>query len=372
MGLMLSTDDGAVGQSPTVTIVFLVYNRREELRESLRHTLVESDYEPGRVDVIVVDNASTDGSAAMVRAEFPQVRVMVRSENIGVSGWNEGFAAARGDYVLALDDDCYLPSDGLKRAVAAAHEHEADLVSFRVASTHDHEYVFTDKYRTGLFTFWGCAVLMRREVVAALGGYDPEIFVWANELEFMLRFFDRGFCHLHLPEVTAQHMKAPPIEDEDPSGWRGHRINARHFAYIAGKLLWPRDATEACIALLTRNIRDALREDPGAIRAVPSTVRGFVHGLRYRDPVSNAELSRFYRRNFETFASPWWVSRTAGQLVRALPRDIARAVFTDRPRPKDVGRRGQYFDERPDLYPERATVLRFDRADHGERRTSHR
>ncbi len=106
-----------------MTIVFLVYNRREELRESLER-MRASDY-GGEVDYIVVDNASTDGSGDRVREEFPDVRLMTHAKNVGVSGWNIGFAEARGDWVLALDDDCYLPPDGLRRAIAAAGEHAA-------------------------------------------------------------------------------------------------------------------------------------------------------------------------------------------------------------------------------------------------------
>jgi GT2 family glycosyltransferase len=337
---------------PSVSIVFLVYNRREELRESLRRMLFESDYDSDRVDVIVVDNASTDGSAAMVREQFPEVQLMVRDRNCGVSGWNEGLAAARGEFVLALDDDCYLPPDGLRRAVAAAEEQDADLVSFRVVSTHDPEHVFTDKYRTGLFTFWGCAVLMRRSVVEALGGYDPEIFVWANELEFTMRFFDRGFRHLHLPEVAAWHMKAPG-SGENRIEERGYRINARHFAYIAAKLMRRRDAAEAFVALLARDIRDCLRKDRVAIKAVPDTVRGFIHGLRHREPLQNAELSRFYRHNFESFASPWWLSRPPSRLIRELPRELLRG------RPLEVGRWDEFFDDRSTFYPDQPQTLEF-------------
>src|SRR3954470_16045342 len=153
----------------TVTIVFLVHNRRDELRTSLRKMLAESDYPADRVDAIVVDNASTDGSAAMVREEFPAVRVIERCENVGVSAWNDGFAVARGDWVLALDDDCYLPPDGLRRALAAAGERRADLVSFSVRSSIESSYRFDiDAYRTGLLTFWGCAALLRREVLQEL------------------------------------------------------------------------------------------------------------------------------------------------------------------------------------------------------------
>lgn len=351
-GMSRNGNAAAAGEWPTVTIVFLAYNRREELRESLQRMLFESDYERERVDVIVVDNASTDGTAEMLREEFPQVQLIVRDRNNGVSGWNDGLARARGEWVLLLDDDCYLSADGLSRAVRAGEAEQVELVSFKVVSTEKPEWVFSEKYRTGLFSFWGCAVLMRREVIKALGGYDPEIFVWANELEFLLRFYDRGFKHLHCPQIVAHHMKDPG----DGSGFdvRSYGINSRHFAYIAGKLFRPRDAFEAFIALLARNVRDGLRRDRGAFTVLPGTVRGFAHGLRHREPLRKPELSRFYRRNFESFASPWWLSRPLPELVRALPRELFSG------RPENVGRRDEFFDERGPLYTaDRPETLQF-------------
>jgi len=354
----VSTRADSQQRTANVTIVFLVYNRREPLRESLRRMLEESDYDRERVDVIVVDNASDDGSAAMVEEEFPDVRVIRRAQNCGVSGWNDGFAVARGDWVLALDDDCYLPPDGLRRALEAAEERKADLVSFSVRSSFDDEYRFDATYRTGLLSFWGCAVLARREVLQALGGYDPEIFVWANELELMLRFFDRGYRHLHLPEVTAVHMKAPgnwPHGFDLPS----YRINAKHFAYIAAKLLRPRDAVQALIALLANSTRDGVRLDRNAFKALRPALAGFVHGLRQRDPVANPEVSRAFRNNFESYASPWWLTRPVGELVRSLPREVVRGDVNRARREAPPGRREQYFSERARYYPKSADTLEF-------------
>jgi GT2 family glycosyltransferase len=328
---------------PSVSIVFLVYNRCEELRESLSRTL-SSDYDTELLEVIVVDNASTDGSAAMVAKEFPQVKLIQREVNCGVSGWNDGFSAARGHYVLALDDDCYLPASGLTRAVTAAEGFEADLVSFAITSPDDPDYRFNEGYRTGLLSFWGCAVLVRRRVLERLHGYDPEIFVWANELEFMLRFFDAGFRHLHMPEVVAVHMKDTSGNWTDFYSSPSYCINGRHFAYIAAKLLRPRDAIEALLARLAVHVRDAARIDRAALKALPHCMRGFVHGLRCRNPVTNVELSRVYRRNFESFASPWWLSRP-------LP-DVVRGV-------RGPGRRDRYFTERSRYYPGAAATLEF-------------
>jgi GT2 family glycosyltransferase len=313
----------------SVTIVIVVFNRREELREVLRRMTEDSDHEP--VDVVVVDNASEDGSAAMVREEFPAVRVIERDTNIGAPAWNDGFDVAQGDYVLILDDDCYLPPDGLRRAVVAAEANDAALVSFRVVSTHDPDFVFTDRYPTGLLSFWGCACLVRRDALRDGGGYDRELFMWANELALTIRVLDSGYRHLHLPEVVAQHMKRP--DTGEGFDVKGYRTNSRNWAYVAGKLLRPLDAAAALAGLLYRSVRHALRRDRRALVGVPLGLRGFAHGLRHRRPV-NRELSRFYRRNFHSLANPLRMTRPFG--------DTASFVAA-----------------RPEVYPRQAAVLDF-------------
>lgn len=341
--------------SPSVTVAFLVYNRREELRESLGRMLV-SDYD-GQVDYVVVDNASEDGSGNMVREDFPDVQLISRERNVGVSGWNVGFAAARGDWVLALDDDCYLPPDGLREAVAAAERHSADLVSFRVTSTHDRSHFFDDEWNAGLFGFWGCAVLVRAPVVKELVGYDPEIFVYSNETEFTIRLLDRGYRHLHYPKVVAQHMKKP-AEWKPPAetDMRPRRINNHHHGYTVAKLLQPRDAVGALVAMVATELRDGFRLNWRCAVAAPHVVRGFVHGLRHRQPV-RPEVSRCYRRNYWTFASPWWLSRSPLDVARALPREIAGRRVVDGRRPATPSRRDEYFASRARYYPDGPGVL---------------
>ena len=87
----------------------------------------------------------------------------------------------------------------LRGAVPAeADDHES---GHGEEQTEEPGHRFDLQYRTGLLTFWGCAALVRRQVLERIGGYDPNIFVWANEVEFMLRFYEAGFRHLHMPEV---------------------------------------------------------------------------------------------------------------------------------------------------------------------------
>ena len=79
----------------------------------------------------------------------------------------------------------------------------------------------------------------------------------------------------------------------------------------------------ALIALVATEIRDGVRLNWRCAVAAPHVVRGFVHGLQYRDPV-RPEVSRFDRMNYWKFAPPWRLSRPPGALLHALPREIIR------------------------------------------------
>src|SRR5262249_43982089 len=152
----------------------LARNREKELAVVLEQ-IRKLAYD-GPLEVIVVDNGSTDGTRAMLSAQ-PDVRVILRPENEGVSAWNHGFNAATGEWLLVLDDDCYLEPGGLTKAIAAAQADRADLVSFLVRDPQRPGFVFNRLYNTGLLSFWGCAVLMKRSVISAVGGFDPRILV---------------------------------------------------------------------------------------------------------------------------------------------------------------------------------------------------
>ncbi len=86
----------ATGGSPRVIAVMVTYNRQQLLLEALAAVLAQSRAPDS---VIVVDNASTDGTAAAVRAQFPSVRVAGLARNTGGAG---GFAYGM---ALALDGD---------------------------------------------------------------------------------------------------------------------------------------------------------------------------------------------------------------------------------------------------------------------------
>ncbi len=329
------------GQLPFVTVNFLAYNRREPLRDSLTQ-IRALDYPADRIEVVVVDNASTDGTAAMLRQDFPWVRLVELPENVGTSGWNRGFELGRGDYFLVLDDDCYVSGPDLRRAVAAAELSRADLVSFQVRSDIEDGWYFTDDgFRPGLLGFWGCSALVSRRAIERVKGFDPGIFFGSHEPEFLLRLLDRGLRHLYLPDVVAVHMKGPVS-----FALGRYRMLAYNYAYMAAKLFRARDAALAIFNLLLGVALAVVHETPAVALSVREITAGLARGLRAREPAS-AEVSRAYRENYLPYSNPLRFLRSPTERLRRTGEDENR-------------RFEQWRDERRDFYPDRAVVLRFD------------
>jgi GT2 family glycosyltransferase len=322
---------------PLITVAVLAYNRRDMVAVTLGKVFGALDYPADRLEVIVVDNASTDGTAEMVRERFPQARVLRSEENVGIASLNRAFEQARGEWVLVLDDDCYMEGDGLRRAVAEAASRDADLVSFSVDSSEPGQ-VFSDFYCTGMLLFWACSVLFSRRAIERLGGFDGRMFIWGNEVEFTMRLLDAGLTHLHMPDVRSVHMKPLPGLTE-----HFNTRNLRNLAYVAGKLLRPADAAVAAWNLVVQALISALRYRGFAGGAL-AVLEGFRAGLAVRRPVRPA-VSRLYRRNFIEFSSQ----------VRLWPR--LRHVLVDRGRP-GTDFRHAYWSQRPRLYPPHGAAIR--------------
>ena len=86
-----------------VSVVVLTYNRREEVLRTLTHLAALAERPP----IIVVDNASSDGTAQAVARTFPHVEVLRQSRNLGAAGRNAGVERAGTPYVAFSDDDTW-------------------------------------------------------------------------------------------------------------------------------------------------------------------------------------------------------------------------------------------------------------------------
>jgi GT2 family glycosyltransferase len=118
-----------------VSIIIVNWNTRDILRDCLNS--VYGNTKGLEIEVIVVDNASGDGSAEMVRPEFPEVRLIANSDNKGFAAANnQGIKAARGRYVLPLNSDTIVLDDAIARVVCIADDNpEAAVIGCRVLNS---------------------------------------------------------------------------------------------------------------------------------------------------------------------------------------------------------------------------------------------
>lgn len=176
--------------NPLVTVNILSFNRKEELRNTLEKVYGQ-DYK--NIEVIVVDNASNDGSTEMIDRDFPNVILIKMQKNIGIAGWNEGFKIAKGEYILVLDDDSYPHDNSLQRGVQILmNKSEIGIVAYKVYNNRI-EKSETEKFLDEPFFFVGCGALIKRGVIEEVGLFNEQYFIYLHELDYSARCYDIGF-----------------------------------------------------------------------------------------------------------------------------------------------------------------------------------
>lgn len=204
--------------TPTVSIAILNYQRRDVLRGALESARTQR----GPVlEVLAVDNASTDGSVEMVRREFPDVRVVALEENVGAAARNAGVAAAKGEIVVTLDNDVRLTTpDDVDRLLAVFARHpRAAVVNFMILGPdgrlsrrdwcHPRDPdVWAEREFPTTYVLEGASAC-RREAFLAAGGYWPPFFIGHEGLDLALRLLDRGHDLVYTPAVRVRHLVEP-------------------------------------------------------------------------------------------------------------------------------------------------------------------
>jgi GT2 family glycosyltransferase len=197
---------------PLVTVNILSFNRKEELRITLTKVF-EQDYK--NIEVIVVDNASEDGTQQMVQIDFPAVKLILLKKNIGIAGWNKGFEAAKGEYVLVLDDDCYPEKTAVGNLVDEfENKPKLGALAFNVFNVYPNNKIeifpggWVPKTKNDIEDWsllLGCAFAIRREL------FVKDLFVSAyfinfHELPIVLHIFNNGYRIKFSNNLVAHHF----------------------------------------------------------------------------------------------------------------------------------------------------------------------
>ncbi|MBU1095473.1 MAG: glycosyltransferase family 2 protein [Bacteroidetes bacterium] len=216
-----------------VTINILSFNRKEELRNTIKNVMMQS-YK--NIEVIVVDNASTDGAPDMVKEEYPQVKLIRLKKNIGVSGWNEGFKAAAGKFVLVLDDDSYPSEHAIRNGVdLLALNKKTGVIAYSIYNTRI-ENSETEEFKDTPSLFVGCGALIRKEVLRKVGLFNELIFIYLHELDFSARVYNAGFFIKYLSNSTVFHKQSLKSRDNSPdpfnSGFRFYNYFVSYYIFL--------------------------------------------------------------------------------------------------------------------------------------------
>jgi GT2 family glycosyltransferase len=224
-----------------VDVILVSWNTRDLLRSCIGSLVGGSHQRLARV--IVVDNASSDGSAAMVLSEFPRVDVIASGTNTGyAAGNNLGLNAATGSYVLLLNPDTEIPAGAVDTLAGFLDEHPGagvvapQLVGFdgqiqrSCRSFPSPGALFYEKLGAsrlarifpGLGAYrmagWahdterqvdqpmGTALMVRRQAVHDVGGMDEQFPLFFNEVDWLYRIKHAGWEVWFTPSARVRHL----------------------------------------------------------------------------------------------------------------------------------------------------------------------
>ncbi len=264
---------------PDVSVIIVSWNAKEHLQNCLR-----SLNDPGcryKQEVIVVDNASTDGTVDLVEEQFPEVTLIKNSGNLGFARANNiGIRASSGGYVCLINSDVILldncigklmrfmgshPSAGLvgpkilnpDRTLQASCRHFPAIWN-NVCQALGLNYLFR---RSAFFSepfmkYWahdkvrkvdvitGCFWMVRRKAIDEVGLLDEDFFIYGEDIDWCRRFHDAGWDVMFYPETEAIHFggasssNAPvkfylEMQKADIKYWRKHHGRTGEISYRA-------------------------------------------------------------------------------------------------------------------------------------------
>jgi GT2 family glycosyltransferase len=188
---------------PMVTFLISTFNRRDVLLRTLGE-LREIDRRCGLVtQIIVVDNASRDGTAHAVACAFPQVTLIRQRTNQGACAKNAGLAVARGEFVIFLDDDSYPTVGSVRRMVQHFFaDPKLGAAIFDVTLPDgSHE---SSAYPSVVI---GCGTGFRRAALQQVGGLPRDFFMQAEEYDLSLRLLKQHWAIRRFDDLHVRHLK---------------------------------------------------------------------------------------------------------------------------------------------------------------------
>jgi GT2 family glycosyltransferase len=226
-------------------------------------------------EVIVVDNASPDGSAMVVKTQFPDVKLIALTQNLGFSAAvNAGANVASGELLLLLNPDAYLDTMSLPAMAQLLEERqEVVAVGFRQIDTHrefqlsfglwptvatellrcvvqrrlDAKQLFLGRMLDRLLRqpqevgfVAGSSLLVRRSAFDAIGGFDEGFFLYFEDIDFCMRLRVAGGRVFYDPRFTVMHHRGQSANTQSQLARQAYRRSQHYFWRKHGGLITSR------------------------------------------------------------------------------------------------------------------------------------
>ncbi len=274
---------------PAVSFVISTFNRREILLRTLGE-LEHCGLDSARFEILVVDNASHDDTAAAIAERFPHVRVFKLTANRGSCAKNIAIGHARGQFIVFLDDDSY-PMPG---SMARMFEHFSMDPELGAA-------VFTVTLPDGSRecsaypdVFIGCGTAFRREALDEVGLLPEDFFMQAEEYDLSLRLLQAGWEIRTFGDLHVAHLKTPNAR----RSWRTMRLDVRNNFVVATRY-FPREWMPRFTFDWMKRYRDIAAAKQQRSAFWIGLAQGAVANLRpgSRRPITPDVFERFTRIN---------------------------------------------------------------------------
>ena len=285
-------------QTPLASIIIPHLNGKQHLDDCLNALRAQSRQD---FEIILVDNGSSDGSQATVRAHFPEARLLELGANHGFTGaCNAGYAVAQGELIILLNNDTAVDPNWLAAIVDAFARHPkvgAVASKMLLFDQRDRFHTAGDYYRidgipgnrgvwaqdtgqydleTDVFSACGGAAAYRRRMLAEIGFLDPDFFFSCEDVDLAWRAQLAGWRVRYVPTAIVYHK----LKASGGAGVMSSYYDGRNFLYV----IWKNYPTtllrrhwRAILRAQWRISREALRAWRGA--AARARLRGQLAGL---------------------------------------------------------------------------------------------
>jgi len=280
---------------PLVSIVIVNWNRKDDLKECLE-SIRKQTYT--NIEIIVVDNHSTDGTIEMIRKEFPEVKLIVMPDSSygACETFNIGFANATGEYVVIMDNDALLEKDWIEKSVKEFENDEAlGCVAGRVLNYYTKEdwgfwlYGLDDAWKDKEFyttVFVGCSTIIRKEIINKTGGYPTDYFLYWNEAALGAEIVNAGYKIKYVPNIIAHHK----VSQTQRPGKKGYYYGVRNGYWYYWKYYPSGLALKHTLIHLIKSCYGGVKHPFTFIKAHLDAIKKLPTIIKNREPIRNKKI----------------------------------------------------------------------------------